>query len=589
MRKKYVATIGIIIFMFLTSSIQLTSNFFTEISNVSTEISNISTGSSKISTRSSNTSIGISIPKVSTENLNDSNSTDGWSMFGGNLQHTSSISQIPSNSSGFYPIWSSNVTFDDTYQYPSAANGYVYCSNNASFYCFDAYSGNLTWSYSPGSYIDTTSAIEEGNAYFGTYNGEIYCLNAINGDFVWKYNVSSIYSSPLIFNGKLYIGSDSVKDFYCLNATNGSLVWEHQIDAVSQSSPSEYAGNIYFGTNNGSMYCLNSTYGNTIWKYQTGSLIQISPSEYDDKVYFGNENNTEYCLNAITGNLIWTRSFSSLELSVSQCLSNGRVYIAYNNLCCLDAETGQVLWNDSISNGCSNTPLISNGILYIGGWYYFYFINATTGKDIWDSWNWNWEDSYDYYAWGGICSAFGYLYYIANEKLICLPMILAPTRPNNVQIYYNNYPDNAYETTSYKGMNYSVCNLQLNYVPLKWSPPDSNGGSPVIGYKIYRNDTSNGSFVCIATLGNVTNYNDTSVLYGHTYYYKISSFNKYGESHKSEDNNLNSWTIPDPPESLIPRFHFSTIELVIIFIPSIALIIHITIKTKKSAKENPSR
>lgn len=77
-------------------------------------------------------------------------------------------------------------------------------------------------------------------------------------------------------------------------------------------------------------------------------------------------------------------------------------------------------------------------------------------------------------------------------------------------------------------------NLQITVekdsVKLTWSAPKNNGGSPIIGYKIYRG-TSPNNMECIATVdASTTTYEDADIKPGETYYYKVTALNSEGES-----------------------------------------------------------
>lgn len=61
-------------------------------------------------------------------------------------------------------------------------------------------------------------------------------------------------------------------------------------------------------------------------------------------------------------------------------------------------------------------------------------------------------------------------------------------------------------------------------VNLVWTAPSSDGGSAIVGYRIYRG-TASGSEVLIASTGNVLAYSDTTAAAGSTYYYKIKAAN----------------------------------------------------------------
>ncbi|MCK5037702.1 MAG: fibronectin type III domain-containing protein [Thermoplasmata archaeon] len=66
-------------------------------------------------------------------------------------------------------------------------------------------------------------------------------------------------------------------------------------------------------------------------------------------------------------------------------------------------------------------------------------------------------------------------------------------------------------------------------VALEWDLPSSDGGSSIIGYKIYRGE-SLGEETLWRTVGNWTYYTDTNLTNDKEYYYRVSAINKAGES-----------------------------------------------------------
>jgi parallel beta-helix repeat protein len=67
-----------------------------------------------------------------------------------------------------------------------------------------------------------------------------------------------------------------------------------------------------------------------------------------------------------------------------------------------------------------------------------------------------------------------------------------------------------------------------SYVNLTWTAPDSEGGYPVRNYVIYRGVTEGGE-TYLTDIENFLFFNDTSVLNGVTYYYRVSAKNHIGE------------------------------------------------------------
>jgi PKD repeat protein len=68
-------------------------------------------------------------------------------------------------------------------------------------------------------------------------------------------------------------------------------------------------------------------------------------------------------------------------------------------------------------------------------------------------------------------------------------------------------------------------------VSLTWSTPANDGGSAILGYYVYRSDTSSlGDASLVASLGTVTKDKDTTTTKGQTYFYWVSAYNVVGES-----------------------------------------------------------
>jgi hypothetical protein len=71
------------------------------------------------------------------------------------------------------------------------------------------------------------------------------------------------------------------------------------------------------------------------------------------------------------------------------------------------------------------------------------------------------------------------------------------------------------------------------FVSLSWSAP-ANGGSAIQGYNVFRSTTPGGE-AFLAGIGTGATWNDTSVVNGTTYYYKVSARNAVGEGPTSNE------------------------------------------------------
>jgi titin len=88
-----------------------------------------------------------------------------------------------------------------------------------------------------------------------------------------------------------------------------------------------------------------------------------------------------------------------------------------------------------------------------------------------------------------------------------------------------------------------------SYVLLNWNEPASTGGFPVINYTIYRSDAS-GSEIFIIEVGNITQFNDTNVINGNTYYYTVRAINIIGEGAQSYEKSALPKGPPTAPYNL---------------------------------------
>ena len=73
--------------------------------------------------------------------------------------------------------------------------------------------------------------------------------------------------------------------------------------------------------------------------------------------------------------------------------------------------------------------------------------------------------------------------------------------------------------------------------PLAWSPPSSDGGSPISAYFIYRQGPGESSFSFLGTTpdGSTTTYTDSAVEKRSTYTYYVEAWNGYGPSPASNE------------------------------------------------------
>ena len=99
-------------------------------------------------------------------------------------------------------------------------------------------------------------------------------------------------------------------------------------------------------------------------------------------------------------------------------------------------------------------------------------------------------------------------------------------------------------------LHFHAATAQTGTVDLTWTPPASDGGSPLTGYKLYRGTTSGGETLVAAVTAPATSFTDSGLANGVTYYYQLTAVNAIGEGPTSNELSATTAapiTVPDPP------------------------------------------
>ncbi len=79
--------------------------------------------------------------------------------------------------------------------------------------------------------------------------------------------------------------------------------------------------------------------------------------------------------------------------------------------------------------------------------------------------------------------------------------------------------------------------IGVDYINISWEAPGNDGGSPIMGYNVYRGINSL-DWVLLVSLPNVTTYEDNNVTMSLIYRYKVSAVNLVGEGDSSQVSDL---------------------------------------------------
>jgi parallel beta-helix repeat protein len=101
--------------------------------------------------------------------------------------------------------------------------------------------------------------------------------------------------------------------------------------------------------------------------------------------------------------------------------------------------------------------------------------------------------------------------------------------------------------------------LKDTEIILTWSSPNSSGLSSIINYVIYKRTSEEN--VSELEIDNITNYNDSDVIIGVTYHYRICAKNSIWRGPKSIEVHATAATLPGSPRDLTAKAEYSHIDI----------------------------
>jgi len=320
-------------------------------------------------------------------------------------------------------------------------------AHDNTFYAFDAETGNILWTYNPGTedgYWCSGPAVAYGIVYALNKDGNLYAMNQTNGDVIWKYTGPGALmfpGTPTVADGKVYATTGQKEafgnvqgesEFTCLDAYTGRLIWKLPIEAfapresvaiaygklymipagvttaVDSLTGAEYTSNNQvwaFSTTDWSMYRHDPEHSGVgqsgptnlllKWNFTTEGAVVSSPTVAQGIAYFGSLDKNIYAVSTETGSLLWKFATQERILS-SPAVVNGKLYTGTDDgyIYCLDAYNGSLIWqqfaggdlpvNLNAAIQLRSSPTVADGVVYVGALdNKTYAFNADTGNPVW--------------------------------------------------------------------------------------------------------------------------------------------------------------------------------------------------------------
>ncbi|MFH1382270.1 MAG: PQQ-binding-like beta-propeller repeat protein [Chloroflexota bacterium] len=350
----------------------------------------------------------VSKPKAS---VNSNSSPTEWAMFRHDLAHTGSSTSdvLPEG----VQEWAF-ATGASIHSSPAVVAGTIYVgSQDGKLYAIDAATGMERWNYQTGSWVESSPAVANGIVYFGSNDGKLYALNAQTGEKIWDFKTRyAVMSSPAVAHGIVYFGTD---DFHicALDALKGTKRWDRQTEGSVVSSPVVANGILYAGSGDGFLYALDALNGRLRLHFKTYQSTFTSPAVDGETIYFANSDGTLFAIDGSARSKPWEHDIRpfwvqvwamgwpipfpplqsgylwALDLNAppvsSPVIGDGVLYIGSGNkLLAIDSQSHQRLWEFTAKGRVSSTPALAGSTVVVGSEDgHLYAVEAATGKELW--------------------------------------------------------------------------------------------------------------------------------------------------------------------------------------------------------------
>jgi len=274
----------------------------------------------------------------------------------------------------------------------------VYALVNNTLYRLDATTHKTLWNFhmlpiAGNVYTDMPGQVVGGTYYLlgtDTDGYYLYALNTSNGTVRWRVKLHDtpqlgVTANPLIANGTIYLSEASIADGYseitAFHAATGKVVWQHH----------------YTGTG-------TATGEKNITDFATGLQLQAATSVMLYSTNFTRKQGiATLTLSAVSikdGSPVWQTTTKTDEQAIGGQVVDGVLYLSttftgtashsFGQVFAYNATKGTQQWSSKQLTGQPSTPVIDNGIIYLGTVTDLnatggnvYALRASNGSQLW--------------------------------------------------------------------------------------------------------------------------------------------------------------------------------------------------------------
>ena len=295
--------------------------------------------------------------------------TDGVVYVGSNDNHLYAL-----DAASGAMLWSHD-TGDWVQSHPTVSEGRVYANalvnSEPKMVGLDALSGTPLWiSQEPYAFDPEFAPTAAGNLVYvpGAEYGVFHALDAATGEVEWTASVGSyVESAPTVLDGVVYL--TVVNEAYALDEMTGEVIWSYGTERYpARDFPALVADGVYYLSPDEFLHALDAATGEPLWTYQAAGPISAAPAVAYGAVFAATETGQVFALDAATGVELWTLTAEGGGLQ-ALTVADGVLYMESDLgiLMALDASNGQLIgeYQKGYFLGLRNYT-VHQGVLYFG-------------------------------------------------------------------------------------------------------------------------------------------------------------------------------------------------------------------------------
>jgi outer membrane protein assembly factor BamB len=222
-----------------------------------------------------------------------------------------------------------------------------------------------------------------GHLGWNPYENTITAGNAGELGALWNAHISGSGDTPAVQAGMVFAGSLTGMRAY--SAGTGKLLWQKNGAKLFLASPALSAGVLYAGTSDGFLYAMAETNGAQKWavNFESDRLL-ASPTVVGNVVYVASYGGRVWALNASTGAFLWGVILNG-NIEATPVVVDGVLFVgAAESVYALDASTGATEWTFTTNELVQSAASVTGGTVYVGSDDgNVYALRAATGSLRW--------------------------------------------------------------------------------------------------------------------------------------------------------------------------------------------------------------